>query len=249
MERSIRARAGSWARSPLATLLLGGLAAALVARRISRPVQQLAEGAAAISRGELDQRVEPTTDDEIGRLAATFNHMTTQLRQQRAALEDANSELRRGFEELADLKSYTDNVLASLTTGIVTVDLDGPRGHPQSGRRADDRLLRRRGARALLHRGVRAHARARRDPDGDDRQPGAAPRDDADPAPARRADAAGGAVGGAPARRRGQGSRRDRGDPRSHRGARAREPPASLRPARGPRRASPPASPTRSRTR
>ena len=49
-----------------ATLLLGGLAAALVARRISRPVQQLAEGAAAISRGELDLRIEPTTDDEIG---------------------------------------------------------------------------------------------------------------------------------------------------------------------------------------
>ena len=33
--------------------------------------------------------------------------------------------MRRGFEQLADLKTYTDNILASLTTGIVTVDLDG----------------------------------------------------------------------------------------------------------------------------
>jgi two-component system, NtrC family, nitrogen regulation sensor histidine kinase GlnL len=107
------------------TLLLGGSGAALVARRISRPVQQLAEGAAAISRGELDLRFEPTTDDEIGRLAVAFNHMASQLRQQRTALESANHELRRRLEEVADLKTYTDNILASLTNGIVTVDLDG----------------------------------------------------------------------------------------------------------------------------
>src|SRR5207244_3589120 len=58
-------------------------------------------------------------------LAAAFNHMVAELAQQRVALEDANTELRRGFEQLADLKTYTDNILASLTTGIVTVDLDG----------------------------------------------------------------------------------------------------------------------------
>jgi two-component system, NtrC family, nitrogen regulation sensor histidine kinase GlnL len=109
----------------LVTLLLGGAAAALVARRIARPVQQLAEGAAAISRGELNQRIEPSTTDEIGRLAAAFNHMAAQLFQQRTALEEAHASLRRQFEELADLKSYTDNILGSLTTGIVTIDLDG----------------------------------------------------------------------------------------------------------------------------
>jgi len=85
----------------------------------------VAEGAAAISRGELDLRIDPVTDDDIGRLAVAFNHMAAQLRQQRGALEDANAELRQRLEELADLKSYTDNILASLTTGIVTVDLDG----------------------------------------------------------------------------------------------------------------------------
>src|SRR5437899_738161 len=109
----------------MVTLLLGGMAAALVARRIARPVQQLAEGAAAISRGELNQRIEPSTGDEIGRLAAAFNDMAAQLLQQRTALEEAHGSLRRQFEELADLKSYTDNILGSLTSGIVTIDLDG----------------------------------------------------------------------------------------------------------------------------
>jgi PAS domain S-box-containing protein len=109
----------------LVTLLLGSVAAALMARRIARPVQQLAAGAAAISRGELNQRIEPSTGDEIGRLAAAFNHMAVQLLQQRTALEEAHDGLRRQFDELTDLKSYTDNILGSLTSGIVTIDLDG----------------------------------------------------------------------------------------------------------------------------
>src|SRR5205814_309285 len=81
MDAQIRQTRGELAALTLLTLLIGGLAAALVARRISRPVQQLAEGAAAISRGELNQRIEPTTQDEIGRLAAACNHMAAQLRQ------------------------------------------------------------------------------------------------------------------------------------------------------------------------
>jgi PAS domain S-box-containing protein len=106
-------------------LAVGGLVAAVVAGRIVRPVRQLAEGADAVSRGELGLRIVPSPIDEIGRLAEAFNHMTGQLLQQRTALEDAHSELSRRFEELADLKSYTDSILSSLTTGVVTVDLEG----------------------------------------------------------------------------------------------------------------------------
>jgi len=107
------------------TLVLGAIASAVVARRIARPVRRLAEGVAAISRGELDQRIEPATSDEIGRLAVAFNHMASQLFQQRSALEAAHSELRQRFAELSDLKSYTDNIFGSLTNGIITLDLEG----------------------------------------------------------------------------------------------------------------------------
>jgi PAS domain S-box-containing protein len=118
----------------LAVLVLAGagLASALVARRIARPVRQLAAGAVAISRGELVQRVEPTTSDEIGQLATAFNDMARQLHEQRSALleqrtaiEAAHGELRRRFAELSDLKSYTDHILDSLVNGIVTLGLDG----------------------------------------------------------------------------------------------------------------------------
>jgi len=107
------------------TLLVGGLAAALVARRIARPVRELADLAEAIARGELDQRIAPTGLGEIGQLALAFNHMPTQLLQQRNDLEATHGEVRSRFQELADLKSYTDSILSSITSGIVTLDLDG----------------------------------------------------------------------------------------------------------------------------
>jgi PAS domain S-box-containing protein len=107
------------------TLLVGAAAAGLVARRIAGPVRELEARAAAIARGELDQRIERAGADELGRLAAAFNHMAVQLGQQRAALEEAHAELRQRFQELADLKSYIESIVNSVTSGIVTVDLDG----------------------------------------------------------------------------------------------------------------------------
>jgi two-component system sensor histidine kinase AtoS len=125
MEAEIHATRLELGALTLVTMLLGAIGAAVVARRIARPVRQLAAGATAISRGDLDQRIEPVSADEIGQLAVAFNHMAAQLIQQRAAVETANAELRERFEELTDLKSYTDNILRSLTSGIVTIDLEG----------------------------------------------------------------------------------------------------------------------------
>jgi two-component system sensor histidine kinase AtoS len=125
MESEIRHTRRELGILTLVTLVLGGGVAALVARRIARPMRKLAEGAAAISRGELNQRILPASSDEIGQVAIAFNHMASQLFQQRTALETAHADLRSHFEKLADLKSYTDSILESLTSGIITVDLDG----------------------------------------------------------------------------------------------------------------------------
>jgi PAS domain S-box-containing protein len=106
-------------------LVLGGLAAAIGARRIARPVRQLADGVAAIARGELSQRIESSRSDELGRLAVAFNEMAAQLSQQRAELETTHAALRQRFVELSDLKSYTDHILRSFVSGLLTLDLDG----------------------------------------------------------------------------------------------------------------------------
>jgi PAS domain S-box-containing protein len=125
MEADIRKTRSELGLLAALTVLVGGLAAGLVARRIAGPVRELESRAAAIARGELHQRIERVGSDELGRLAIAFNHMAAQLVQQRAALEEAHAELRQRFQELADLKSYTESIVNSVTSGIVTVDLDG----------------------------------------------------------------------------------------------------------------------------
>ena len=69
MEAQIRRTRWELAALSLVTLVVGGLGAAFVARRIARPVRQLAAGAEAIARGELDQQIAPAGPDEIGQLA------------------------------------------------------------------------------------------------------------------------------------------------------------------------------------
>ena len=71
------------------------------------------------------------------------------------------------FEEVADLKRYTDNILASITSGIVTLDLDGRVATMNPGRRDAHRALRRGGHGPLLRGGLRPHPGGRRDPHGD----------------------------------------------------------------------------------
>jgi PAS domain S-box-containing protein len=125
MEEEIRQTRLDLGALTLITLVLGGLVAAVVARRIARPVRALAEGAAAISQGDLNQQILPSRSDEIGQLALAFNHMADQLFRQRTAIETAHSDLQRHFQELADLKTYTDSILESITSGIITLDLEG----------------------------------------------------------------------------------------------------------------------------
>ncbi len=59
--------------------VLALLFGALVARRITEPLRELADGANAVAGGSLDASVPVRTRDEVGELAATFNAMTRDL--------------------------------------------------------------------------------------------------------------------------------------------------------------------------
>jgi class 3 adenylate cyclase len=70
--------------SAIATILaaiVGLIFANLVGGGISRPVRQLLEGTRAVEAGHLDQSIDVRTADEIGQLAAAFNRMVVQLRE------------------------------------------------------------------------------------------------------------------------------------------------------------------------
>lgn len=64
----------------LALAVLAGSAVGIVlARRVVRPIRQLAEGADRIGDGRLDHRIELKREDELGQLAARFNQMAERL--------------------------------------------------------------------------------------------------------------------------------------------------------------------------
>jgi GAF domain-containing protein/HAMP domain-containing protein/anti-sigma regulatory factor (Ser/Thr protein kinase) len=71
----------------LAGLVLSAVAASALARSMVRPIRTLDEGARRIGAGELDQKIDIKTGDELEGLADQFNRMTAQLRESYAGLE------------------------------------------------------------------------------------------------------------------------------------------------------------------
>ena len=71
----------------LAGLVFSAVAASALARSMVRPIRTLDEGARRIGAGELDQKIDIKTGDELEGLADQFNHMSGQLRESYAGLE------------------------------------------------------------------------------------------------------------------------------------------------------------------
>lgn len=72
-----------------AGILLGVLLSGWVATRVTQPVDELADAARQVAKGNLDARVYTTAKDELGDLAAAFNRMTRDLSEQRDRLVQA----------------------------------------------------------------------------------------------------------------------------------------------------------------
>ena len=109
----------------IAAALVGCLAALILARRITSPLEQLRAGALAVAGGDLAHRIDVRSADEIGELATTFNHMTNDLQAQQAALQEANLELDAQLREVSNLERYNARILASMTNGLVTLNMEG----------------------------------------------------------------------------------------------------------------------------
>jgi two-component system, NtrC family, nitrogen regulation sensor histidine kinase NtrY len=69
-----------------AAILVGLLVTWWVSRRITRPVEELAEGARDVASGRWDTQIDVKGTDEIGQLATAFNDMTRTLASQKEKL-------------------------------------------------------------------------------------------------------------------------------------------------------------------
>jgi two-component system response regulator HydG len=67
----------------------------LLVRKVTGPLAELAEATHKVEEGELDFRVKVKSHDEVGRLAASFNHMVGRLLEYTGKLEEQTIELER----------------------------------------------------------------------------------------------------------------------------------------------------------
>jgi two-component system nitrogen regulation sensor histidine kinase NtrY len=93
-----------------------------LAKRITRPIQMLAEGAREIGAGHLDHRIEPETVDEFGSLVDAFNQMAGELAVSRRRLERSRLELERKSLEAEERRRYLETILERIATGVICLD-------------------------------------------------------------------------------------------------------------------------------
>jgi len=98
----------------LATFIAMMLALAL-GNQLARPLFLLAQGTKEITEGDYTPKREIKSRDELGFLTQSFNAMTRQLAEARAAVENNRIALEHS-------KAYLESILANLTAGVFVFD-------------------------------------------------------------------------------------------------------------------------------
>lgn len=98
----------------------------LLARGMTSPLRSMERAATAMASGDLTERVAASSSDEVGRLAAAFNHMADELtevdRQRRELVANVSHELRTPISALrATLENVVDGVVEPEPTLLRTM--------------------------------------------------------------------------------------------------------------------------------
>lgn len=91
-------------------LILVVLVGHVVSGLVTGPVDALVEGARAVSRGDLSQRVDVKGDVELVALGQAFNQMTDNLRQYVTQLQQSRSEFQSAISRLGDVLVSTHDI-------------------------------------------------------------------------------------------------------------------------------------------
>ena len=108
-------------------LLLLGLALSLLAslalaRYMVRPINALREGAVAIAAGNLDQKIDVRSGDELQDLAEQFNNMAAKLSESYAGLERKVDDRTAQLKETLEQQTATADILKVISESVADAD-------------------------------------------------------------------------------------------------------------------------------
>jgi two-component system nitrogen regulation sensor histidine kinase NtrY len=96
-----------------------------IARSITIPIMELAEGTRRVAEGNLSFSIGLEADDEIGSLVDSFNKMTRDLRSSRQQLELSARRLQEQNIEIEERRQYMEIVLKNVSAGVITLSASG----------------------------------------------------------------------------------------------------------------------------
>src|SRR5271169_690929 len=99
--------------------------ALFLAKQVTVPIQALAEGTREISAGNFEYQVPEQAQDELGVLVRSFNSMTTQLRDNRAQIDEFTRNLQQAVQELERRRQLMETVLENIPAGVIYMDANG----------------------------------------------------------------------------------------------------------------------------
>jgi signal transduction histidine kinase/putative methionine-R-sulfoxide reductase with GAF domain len=105
----------------IAGMFFSILAAMFLARSMVRPIRTLQEGAQRIGEGNLAQRIEIHTGDELEALAEQFNRMSGQLAESYADLERKVEERTQQLKETLEYQTATSEILRVISSSPTDV--------------------------------------------------------------------------------------------------------------------------------
>ena len=98
--RHVAAAALKWILIALSIAIIFSL---FLTRKLTLPIKNLSKELREVAKGNLDTYIQPTTKDEIGVLAESFNQMIKDLKLSREALKEAEQKYRSIFENSKDM--------------------------------------------------------------------------------------------------------------------------------------------------